>query len=80
MVLKLARSSKEDIKALLRNSFIIIDEAHLLRDSTVSKTFPLLLSVFRELWEERCIKVMLLTGTPITDSIDDFHGLMKLLD
>ncbi|KAJ2007376.1 hypothetical protein GGI04_001538 [Coemansia thaxteri] len=36
-------------------------------------------NILKELWKEKSIKVIMLTGTPITDSTEDFYESMELL-
>ncbi|KAJ2431749.1 hypothetical protein GGF41_000395 [Coemansia sp. RSA 2531] len=79
MLMSLIKLSEDFVRDYLRDSFIIIDESHLVRNKESSKSYRMLYKILQELWQERSIKVMMLTGTPITDSIQDFHDTMGLL-
>ncbi|KAJ2729847.1 hypothetical protein IW152_005473, partial [Coemansia sp. BCRC 34962] len=77
--MSLIKLSEDFVRDYLRGSFIVIDESHLVRNKKSSKSYKMLSKILQELWQEDSIKVMMLTGTPITDSIQDFHASMELL-
>ncbi|KAJ1946920.1 hypothetical protein GGF37_000819 [Kickxella alabastrina] len=79
MLMTLLNYGAEYAQNYLRNSFIIIDESHTVRNKETSRLYNMLYQVLNRLWEEGSIKLLLLTGTPIIDSVDDFFEAMKLM-
>lgn len=76
------REDKREIINKLKRCFIIIDEAHGLRGSSqTAKASDFMGEVIKTLFRENYgSKVLMLTGTPIVDSIRDVYSLLEIMN
>jgi hypothetical protein len=75
----LAKLSDNTIVNSFSNKFIVIDEAHNIREDTVDKNLDIYGQIHRFLHLVKNKKILLLTGTPMKDSPEEIAALLNLI-